>query len=113
RARPCLPSQSGADGCRASFALRMMRIAFDERPLTVEDVVAAARGPVTVEVSPERRNAMQKARDLLDTHLSAGIPVYGLNTGLGGNIGHRIKADEAAGLQAELVMGRVAWVGAP
>ncbi|MEO3388051.1 aromatic amino acid ammonia-lyase [Mesorhizobium sp. CAU 1741] len=90
----------------------MTRLVFGERRLTVEDVAAAARGPVDTEVSTALCGRMHEARAVLDAHLAAGTPVYGLNTGLGGNIGHRIEADEAAVLQAELVMARVAGVGA-
>ncbi|MDN2580800.1 aromatic amino acid ammonia-lyase [Aquibium sp. ELW1220] len=90
----------------------MRTFVFADQPLTVADVVAASHGPVAVEASVARRAAMQEARDVLDGHLARGIPVYGLNTGLGGNIGHRITAAEADGLQASLVMARVAGVGA-
>lgn len=89
-----------------------MTMTFGERPLTVEDVVAASRGGMRVAVTPEVRARMQQARDILDDHLARDIPVYGLNTGLGGNIAHRIAADDAAALQRDLVLGRVAGVGA-
>jgi histidine ammonia-lyase len=90
----------------------MRTLVFAEQKITVADVVAASQGPVAIEASAERRAAMQEARDVLDAHLAQGIPVYGLNTGLGGNIGHRIETAEAAELQASLVMARVAGVGA-
>lgn len=90
----------------------MRTLVFADQKITVADVVAASQGPVAIEASAERRAAMQEARDVLDAHLAQGIPVYGLNTGLGGNIGHRIEAAEAAELQASLVMARVAGVGA-
>jgi len=89
----------------------MTQVSPGARPVTVEDVVTASRGGMRVAVTPEVRARMQRARDILDDHLSRGIPVYGLNTGLGGNIAHRIAADDAAGLQRDLVLGRVAGVG--
>ncbi|MBS3651278.1 aromatic amino acid lyase [Pseudaminobacter sp. 19-2017] len=91
----------------------MTRLVFGERPVRVEDVAAASTGDVRVDVTPELRARMQEAREVLDAHLEQGIPVYGLNTGLGGNIGHRIPPDEAAELQAQLVLARVAGVGNP
>lgn len=90
----------------------MRTFVLSDRPVTIADVVAAAQGPVAVTASPVRRAAMQQARDVLDEHLARDIPVYGLNTGLGGNIGHRIDAAEAEDLQASLVTARVAGVGA-
>jgi histidine ammonia-lyase len=90
----------------------MRTFVFADQPVTVADVVAAAPGPVATEASAARRAAMQQARDVLDGHLARSIPVYGLNTGLGGNIGHRIDAADAEDLQASLVTARVAGVGA-
>jgi len=90
----------------------MRTFVFSDRPVTIADVVAAAQGPVAATASAARRAAMQQARDVLDGYLARGIPVYGLNTGLGGNIGHRIDAAEAEALQASLVTARVAGVGA-
>lgn len=89
----------------------MRTFVFSDRPVTIADVVASAQGPVAATASAARRAAMQQARDVLDGHLARGIPVYGLNTGLGGNVGHRIDAAEAEDLQASLVTARVAGVG--
>jgi histidine ammonia-lyase len=91
----------------------MTTLVIGERDLDIVDVVAASRGKLRVAVTPELRERMRQARDVLDDHLRRDIPVYGLNTGLGGNIGHRIAPEEAALLQADLVMARVAGVGAP
>ncbi len=38
-------------------------------------------------------------------------PIYGLNTGLGGNLGHRIPTDEIAAFQHQIVRGRAVGVG--
>ncbi|HEV7251614.1 MAG TPA: aromatic amino acid lyase [Mesorhizobium sp.] len=81
------------------------------RAVTIEDVVTASRGGMHIQVTPEARGRMGQARAILDDHLARDIPVYGLNTGLGGNVGHRIAAEDAASLQAELVLARVAGVG--
>ena len=81
------------------------------RPLTIADIVAAARGGMRVALAPAARERMQRARAVLDDHLARGVPVYGLTTGLGGNVSHRIDADEAAALQADLVLARVAGIG--
>jgi len=89
----------------------MTCLALGERAVTVENVLAASRGGVRIQLTPEVRDRMQMARDILDDHLARDVPVYGLNTGLGGNVGHRIAAGDAASLQADLVLARVAGVG--
>ena len=91
----------------------MTTLALGLRQLTVEDIELASRGGMRVTVTAEARARMQRARDVLDDHLARDIPVYGLNTGLGGNVGHRIPAEAASSLQADLVMARVAGIGDP
>jgi histidine ammonia-lyase len=83
------------------------------RLLSIADVVNAARAPLRVVLSPEIRARMQASRAVVDDHLARGIPVYGLNTGLGGNVGHRIKQDEIPAFQEQMVRGRIAGVGEP
>lgn len=51
--------------------------------LTVDDVVAVARGNAQVRLSPEARRAVRDARDVVDRVFASGERVYGLNTGLG------------------------------
>lgn len=89
----------------------METLELGSRPLVIADVVRAARGPLRVTVSTATRRRMIAARKLLDRHLHDGVPVYGLNTGLGANIGHRMTANEAGLLQEALVLPRVAGVG--
>lgn len=91
----------------------MSAVVFGERRLTIGDVVAASRGGVAVDVTPALLRRMRQARETLDDHLARDIPVYGLNTGMGANTGHRMTMQEAAAQQARLVLARAAGVGAP
>ncbi|WP_312797335.1 aromatic amino acid lyase, partial [Tianweitania sp.] len=79
-----------------------------ERRLTLADITAAARKPVQIALDAGVRERMIAARSVVDRHLRDGIAVYGLNTGLGGNIGHRIDQDAVADFQAQMVRARVA-----
>lgn len=88
-----------------------MRLAFGERPATIADVVAASKGGAQVTAVPAARSRMAQARLVLDDFLARDIPVYGLNTGMGANIGHRIDPMQAAAMQRELILPRVAAVG--
>lgn len=83
------------------------------RPLTVEDVVAAGRTPTRLVVNETVQARMQAARAVVERYLDENIPAYGLNTGLGGNVGHRVTIAETAGFQERLVLGRMAGIGAP
>ena len=82
-----------------------------EAPLTVADVCAAAKAPIHVKLPDAIRARMVRARQIVDDHLTGDVPVYGLNTGLGGNIGHRIEQSAVAAVQAQTVVARVAGIG--
>jgi histidine ammonia-lyase len=51
--------------------------------LTIEDVVAVAREIETVSLDPGAREAMERAREVVDRALERGDEVYGLTTGVG------------------------------
>jgi histidine ammonia-lyase len=81
--------------------------------LTIEDVVRASKGPAKIDFTPGVTERMRRSRAVVDAHVHGDIPVYGLNTGLGGNVGHRIKPDEIEDFQEQMVRGRIAGVGEP
>lgn len=66
-----------------------------------------------LEVSPEVRNRLMLDRAVVDAAAAGDSPVYGLNTGLGANLGHRIAPDEIARFQRQLLEGRAVAVGPP
>jgi histidine ammonia-lyase len=49
----------------------------------------------------------------VDLHATGSEPVYGLNTGLGGNLEHRLEASEMTGFQARMLAGRTVGTGEP
>lgn len=77
---------------------------------TVEDVVAVARRRATVEAAPAVVERLEKARQVLDRVATSGQKIYGLNTGLGANLGTSIST-EASAFQRQLVEGRSGAVG--
>ena len=83
------------------------------RPITIADVVLASGGPLSVQMTDAVRDRMTAARKVVDDHVHGEVPVYGLNTGLGGNVGHRIQPEEIPAFQEQMVRGRIAGVGGP
>lgn len=81
--------------------------------LTVADVVWAARAPLHVGMTAQAQARMAAARAVVDDHLRDEVPVYGLNTGLGANVGYRLAAEAIPAFQQQLVRGRVVGVGDP
>jgi phenylalanine ammonia-lyase len=57
------------------------------QPLTIEEVAGAARGPVEVRVTEAARQRIARGRQRLEELLARGERIYGVNTGVGGNVG--------------------------
>ena len=57
-----------------------------ERPLTIEDVVAVARAGAAVTHLPRGSERIALGRRRLDEVLARGERIYGVNTGIGGNV---------------------------
>jgi phenylalanine ammonia-lyase len=82
-------------------------------PLTIEDVVRVARGGEEVRVSGGARTRIAEGRSLLLAMLKRGDRIYGVNTGIGGNIGISLEKDEMEQLQLNLVTYLGCATGAP
>ncbi|WP_442582885.1 HAL/PAL/TAL family ammonia-lyase [Mesorhizobium sp. ASY16-5R] len=80
--------------------------------VTVEDVVAVARDGAAVGVASAVPERLRKAREVLDRVAAAGQRIYGLNTGLGANLGTSVECD-ASEFQRQLLHGRSGAVGDP
>jgi histidine ammonia-lyase len=80
--------------------------------IRIEDVVAVAREGSRVEIAPEITERLAKARAALDRAAASGQKIYGLNTGLGANLGTSVAGDASA-FQRQLLEGRSGAVGEP
>src|SRR5918996_1482974 len=81
--------------------------------LTVEDVVAVARGAARVEVSEEALQRVREARGVVERVLARGTPVYGTNTGLGSLARHRVPLEELERFSFATVADQTASYGEP
>ena len=76
----------------------------------IEDVAAVARERRQVEIAPAVLERLAKAREVLDRAAAGGQKIYGLNTGLGANLGTSVTGDASA-FQRQLLEGRSGAVG--
>ena len=74
-----------------------------ERPLTIEDVVRVAREGVPIALSESARERIAKGRARLEELLARGERIYGVNTGVGGNVGISLAPEEMDLLQHNIV----------
>ena len=74
-----------------------------ERPLTIEDVVRVAREGVPIALSESARERIAQGRARLEELLARGERIYGVNTGVGGNVGISLAPEEMDLLQHNIV----------
>lgn len=77
--------------------------------VSVEKVAVGAK--VTIDKS--MRPLLEKGRRIVEHHLSEGIPLYGLNTGLGARAGQMLSTEALAEFSLRMVRGRAQGLGAP
>jgi len=82
-------------------------------PLPVEAVVRVAREGAEVRLTGGARSRIAKGRAALDKLLAAGERIYGVNTGVGGNIGISLAPEQMDLLQHNLVRYLACATGAP
>lgn len=91
----------------------MSDVLIDDQPLDLARVQAWARGPDRLRFADAVPARLAADRAVVAQTLQAGTPVYGLNTGLGGNIGYRLTEQETIAYQRQIIAGRMIGVGDP
>ena len=81
----------------------MPELALGADPLSIEDVVRVARHDLPVRLSGGARTRIAKGRSRLEDLLAAGERIYGVNTGVGGNVGISLAPEQMDLLQANIV----------
>jgi histidine ammonia-lyase len=82
-------------------------------PVGLGTLLALVDGDGRVALAPAAVERLRAARAIVERYAAGDEPIYGLNTGLGGNLRHRIPAAEIEAFQATLIRGRCIGVGEP
>lgn len=90
-----------------------MSIVLNGRDLTIEQVVAVARGGEKAVIAPEAKEAVLKARRYVDQKVAEGAVIYGLTTGFGKFADTVISEDEVHLLQRNLIISHACGMGQP
>lgn len=85
----------------------------DADPLPLATLVRWAREDARFAFAPAAWARIEADRVVVEQHAAAGKPVYGLNTGLGGNLGYRLADDEIIAFQRQVIRGRMIGMGEP
>jgi phenylalanine ammonia-lyase len=83
------------------------------RPLTIEDVVSAARDGAEVRIADAARARIALGHRRLQEMLARGERIYGVNTGVGGNVNISLAPDQMETLQHNLVRHLACATGQP
>src|ERR671936_109818 len=83
------------------------------RPLSIEDVVLVAREGAEVRIADAARLRMARGRERLEALQARGERIYGVNTGVGGNVGISLAPDQMELLQANIVRHLACATGQP
>lgn len=91
----------------------MNAIMLDGENLTVEQVVAVARGGARVAIHPKAAERVRESRAAVDEFLEQGRVIYGVTTGFGKFVDTTIPRDDILTLQRNLILSHSAGVGTP
>ena len=91
----------------------MRTVTIDGEHLTIEEIIAIARGGVKVALAATAREAMHTSRTWVEDIIARGEPVYGINTGFGIFADKRIRAEESAQLSRNLILSHAVGTGEP
>ena len=83
------------------------------RPISIEDVEEVARRAARVEFAEPARARIRQGRVKLEERLAAGDRIYGVNTGVGGNIKFSLDAEQTERFQHNLMNHLSCGTGAP
>ena len=82
-------------------------------PVSLSTVIAAGRLGTRVSLSATAHGKVAAARRVVERYAAGDAPIYGLNTGLGGNVGFRLSRSDIEAFQVQMVRGRCIGVGDP
>ena len=84
-----------------------------DAPLSLGRIEAASRPGTRVTLSDATRGKIAAARSVVERYAEGDEPIYGLNTGLGGNVAYRLSRAEIEAFQVQMVRGRCIGIGEP
>ena len=93
-------------------------IILDGRRFSIGEIVSAARQGFDIKLDQvgsidSVHRKLIAARNVVEQFARGHEPVYGLNTGLGANLGHRLDPEEIPEFQQQILAGRSVGVGEP
>jgi len=90
----------------------LMTVTINPTGMTMDEVVAVARGNEQIKLSQAALDGMAKSRARIDELAGAETPVYGISTGFGALANRHIAPADRVQLQKSLIRSHAAGIGA-
>jgi len=81
--------------------------------ISLKSFCDAVASPVKLLPNDHVISKIKSAHETVLEHVADDLPIYGLNTGLGSNLGHRLKPEEISDFQLQIIAGRAIACGDP
>jgi len=81
--------------------------------ISLKAFCSAMQSATKLTVSDDVRGKIKSSHEMVEKLAAGAEPIYGLNTGLGANLGHRLKSDEISDFQMQIIKGRAIACGKP
>ncbi|MEM7214336.1 MAG: aromatic amino acid ammonia-lyase [Pseudomonadota bacterium] len=88
-------------------------LVLDCDPISLDAFLQACTAPDKLEIADQTNQKILTARQTVEELVFGDKPVYGLNTGLGGNLDYRLKPEEIPQFQMQMLRGRAVACGDP
>lgn len=89
------------------------RLILGDTRVSIRDIVRACDEDWQATLTDAARAKVVAARAVVDAYAAGSEPIYGLNTGLGGNVGYRLDPKTITAFQVQMVRGRNVGIGPP
>ncbi len=86
-------------------------LVLDGKSLTLEQIEAVAQAGRPVVLAPEAEEKLRRGRAVVERALASDEAVYGLTTGLGARVTHRLSNEDLAAFSLRTVQGRAQAIG--
>lgn len=86
-------------------------VEIDGNNLSIDESIAISQGELSVKLSENAKDKMQKSRDAVEKILSSDEIVYGINTGFGALSSVKVEAEDINNLQTNLIRSHACGIG--
>lgn len=95
------------------YANDIREVVLGEEPMTLPEFVAVCRYDAKVALSPAYERRVRASREALEHRLSEKTPIYGVNTGFGGNVDKAVADEDLVQLQENILFSHAVSAGKP